>query len=167
LEIEGLPDLKVEQAFEFADASAERSANGCTVKLNKEPIIEYIKSNISLIQNLIDNNYEDKRTLLRRMKAMEDWLKNPTLLEADKDSEYASIIEINLDDVKVTENVKKVIRDEFQTCLKLLDFNKFAYEIYRRWYVDGRLYYHVIIDSENSRDGIKEVRYVTHVKFVK
>ena len=70
------------------------------------------------------------------------------------------IIEINLDDVKVTENVKKVIRDEFQTCLKLLDFNKFAYEIYRRWYVDGRLYYHVIIDSENSRDGIKEVRYV-------
>ena len=70
------------------------------------------------------------------------------------------IIEINLDDVKVTENVKKVIRDEFQTCLKLLDFNKFAYEIYRRWYVDGRLYYHVIIDSANSRDGIKEIRYV-------
>jgi hypothetical protein len=70
------------------------------------------------------------------------------------------IIEINLDDVKVTENVKKVIRDEFQTCLKLLDFNKFAYEIYRRWYIDGRLYYHVIIDDKNSRDGIKEVRYV-------
>ena len=70
------------------------------------------------------------------------------------------IVEINLDDVKVTDNVKKVIRDEFQNCLKLLDFNKFAYEIYRRWYVDGRLYYHVIIDSENSRDGIKEIRYV-------
>ena len=100
LEIEGLPDLKIEQAFEFADASAERSANGCTVKLNKEPIIEYIKSNIALIKNLVDNNYEDKRTLLRRMKAMEDWLKNPTLLEADKDAEYASIIEINLDEIK-------------------------------------------------------------------
>jgi aconitate hydratase 2/2-methylisocitrate dehydratase len=83
LEIEGLPDLKIEQAFEFADASAERSANGCTVKLNKEPI-----------------NYEDKRTLLRRMKAMEDWLKNPALLEADHDAEYASIIEINLDEIK-------------------------------------------------------------------
>ncbi|MFM1824688.1 MAG: bifunctional aconitate hydratase 2 and 2-methylisocitrate dehydratase, partial [Pseudomonadota bacterium] len=90
LEIEGLPDLKIEQAFEFADASAERSANGCTVKLNKEPIIEYIKSNIALIKNLVDNNYEDKRTLLRRMKAMEDWLKNPALLEADHDAEYAS-----------------------------------------------------------------------------
>ena len=100
LEIEGLPDLKIEQAFEFADASAERSANGCTVKLNKEPIIEYIKSNIALIKNLVDNNYEDKRTLLRRMKAMEDWLKNPTLLEADKDAEYASIIEIDLDQIK-------------------------------------------------------------------
>jgi aconitate hydratase 2/2-methylisocitrate dehydratase len=100
LEIEGLPDLKIEQAFEFADASAERSANGCTVKLNKEPVIEYIKSNIALIKNLIDNNYEDKRTLLRRMKAMEDWLKNPTLLEADKDAEYASIIEIDLDEIK-------------------------------------------------------------------
>lgn len=70
------------------------------------------------------------------------------------------IVEINLDDVKVADNIKKVIRDEFQTCLKLLDFNKFAYEIYRRWYIDGRLYYHVIIDEKNSRDGIKEIRYV-------
>jgi hypothetical protein len=71
-----------------------------------------------------------------------------------------NIIEVNLDDVKVADNIKKVIRDEFQTCLKLLDFNKFAYEIYRRWYIDGRLYYHVIIDDKNSRDGIKELRYV-------
>lgn len=70
------------------------------------------------------------------------------------------IVEINLDDVKVADNIKKVIREEFQTCLKLLDFNKFAYEIYRRWYIDGRLYYHVIIDDQNSRDGIKEIRYV-------
>jgi hypothetical protein len=71
-----------------------------------------------------------------------------------------NIIDVNLDDVKVAENIKKVMRDEFQTCLKLLDFNKFAYEIFRRWYIDGRLYYHVIIDEENSRDGIKELRYV-------
>ncbi len=100
LEIEGLPDLKVEQAFEFADASAERSANGCTVKLNKEPIIEYIKSNIVLIQNLIENGYEDKRTLFRRMKGMEAWLENPILLEADNDAEYASVIEIDLNEIK-------------------------------------------------------------------
>lgn len=100
LEIEGLPDLKVEQAFEFADASAERSANGCTVKLNKEPIIEYIKSNIVLIQNLIEQGYEDKRTLYRRMKSMEAWLENPVLLEADHDAEYASVIEIDLNEIK-------------------------------------------------------------------
>ena len=100
LEIEGLPDLKVEQAFEFADASAERSANGCTVKLNKEPIIEYIKSNIVLIQNLIEQGYEDKRTLYRRMKAMESWLENPKLLEADHDAEYVSVIEIDLNEIK-------------------------------------------------------------------
>ncbi|NCX37688.1 MAG: bifunctional aconitate hydratase 2/2-methylisocitrate dehydratase [Actinobacteria bacterium] len=100
LEIEGLPDLKVEQAFEFADASAERSANGCTVKLNKEPIIEYIKSNIALIQNLIEQGYEDKRTLFRRMKGMEAWLENPILLEADKNAEYASVIEIDLNEIK-------------------------------------------------------------------
>ena len=77
-----MPDLKIEQAFEFADASAERSANGCTVKLNKEPIIEYIKSNIALIKNLVDNNYEDKRTLLRRMKAMEDWFKKSSIIRS-------------------------------------------------------------------------------------
>ena len=100
LEIEGLPNLKVEQAFEFADASAERSANGCTVKLNKEPIIEYIKSNIVLIQNLIEQGYEDKRTLYRRMKAMESWLENPKLLEADHDAEYVSVIEIDLNEIK-------------------------------------------------------------------
>ncbi len=100
LEIEGLPDLKVEQAFELSDASAERSAAGCTVKLNEAPIIEYMKSNIVLMKNMIADGYKDPRTLERRIKAMEAWLANPQLLEADKDAEYAAVIEINMDDIK-------------------------------------------------------------------
>ena len=100
LEIEGLPDLKVEQAFELSDASAERSAAGCTIKLNKEPIIEYMTSNIVLMKNMIANGYEDKRTLQRRIEAMEAWLAKPELLEADKDAEYAAVIEIDLADIK-------------------------------------------------------------------
>ena len=100
LEIEGLPDLKVEQAFELSDASAERSAAGCTVKLNQEPIIEYMKSNIVLMKNMIADGYQDPRTLERRIKAMEAWLAKPQLLEADKNAEYAAVIEINMDDIK-------------------------------------------------------------------
>lgn len=100
LEIEGLPDLKIEQAFEFTDASAERSANGCTVRLNKEPIIEYLQSNITLLKWMIANGYQDPRTLQRRIKAMEDWIANPELLEADADAEYAEIIEIDLNEIK-------------------------------------------------------------------
>ncbi|MDO5686788.1 MAG: bifunctional aconitate hydratase 2/2-methylisocitrate dehydratase [Neisseria sp.] len=100
LEIEGLPELKVEQAFELTDASAERSAAGCTVKLNKEPIIEYLQSNIVLMKNMIADGYQDARTLQRRIENMEKWLANPQLLEADKDAEYASIIDINMDDIK-------------------------------------------------------------------
>ena len=100
LEIEGLPDLKVEQAFEFADASAERSANGCSVRLNKEPIIEYLESNIVLMKNLIEQGYEDKRTLQRRIQSMQEWLKNPELLQPDDDAKYASIIEIDLNEIK-------------------------------------------------------------------
>ena len=100
LEIEGLPDLKVEQAFELTDASAERSAAGCTVKLNKEPIIEYMTSNIVLMKNMIADGYQDARTLSRRIKAMEDWLANPQLLEADADAEYAAIIDIDLAEIK-------------------------------------------------------------------
>lgn len=100
LEIEGLPDLKVEQAFEFADASAERSANGCTVKLNKEPVIEFLTSNIVLLQNMIDNGYEDARTLQRRIASMQAWLAKPELLEADADAEYAHVIEIDLNEIK-------------------------------------------------------------------
>ncbi|HWK70719.1 bifunctional aconitate hydratase 2/2-methylisocitrate dehydratase [Pollutimonas sp. M17] len=99
LEIEGLPDLKVEQAFELSDASAERSAAGCSVRLNKEPIIEYINSNITLLKWMIANGYEDERTLGRRIKAMEAWLANPQLLEPDADAEYAAVIEIDLADI--------------------------------------------------------------------
>jgi aconitate hydratase 2/2-methylisocitrate dehydratase len=100
LEIEGLPDLKVEQAFELSDASAERSAAGCTVHLNKEPIIEYMTSNIVLMKNMIADGYQDKRTLERRIKAMEAWIANPELLKADADAEYAELIEIDLADIK-------------------------------------------------------------------
>ena len=100
LEIEGLPDLKVEQAFELSDASAERSAAGCTIKLNPEPIKEYLTSNIVLMKNMIADGYEDERTLDRRIKAVEAWLANPQLLEADKDAEYAAVIEIDLNELK-------------------------------------------------------------------
>ncbi len=100
LEIEGLPDLKVEQAFELSDASAERSANGCVVRLNKAPVIEYLTSNITLLKWMIANGYEDKRTLQRRIDAMEEWLKDPQLLEPDADAEYAEIIEIDLNEIK-------------------------------------------------------------------
>jgi len=100
LEIEGLPDLKVEQAFELSDASAERSANGCTVHLGKESIIEYLNSNITLLKWMISNGYEDKRTLERRIVAMQEWLKNPELLSPDSDAEYAEVIEIDLNEIK-------------------------------------------------------------------
>ncbi len=100
LEIEGLPKLKVEQAFELSDASAERSAAGCTIKLDKEPVIEYLNSNIVLMKNMIAKGYVDKRSLERRIKAVEAWLGNPQLLEADKDAEYAEVIEIDLADIK-------------------------------------------------------------------
>ncbi|GAB4211204.1 MAG: bifunctional aconitate hydratase 2/2-methylisocitrate dehydratase [Rhodoferax sp.] len=100
LEIEGLPNLKVEQAFELSDASAERSAAGCTVKLNPEPIKEYLTSNIVLMKNMIANGYQDARTLQRRIEKVEAWLANPQLLEADRDAEYAAVIEIDLADIK-------------------------------------------------------------------
>jgi aconitate hydratase 2/2-methylisocitrate dehydratase len=99
LEIEGLPDLKVEQAFELSDASAERSAGGCTVHLNKEPIIEYINSNITMLKWMIATGYSDVRTIKRRIAAMEAWLANPQLLKADPDAEYAAVIEIDLADI--------------------------------------------------------------------
>jgi aconitate hydratase 2/2-methylisocitrate dehydratase len=100
LEIEGLPDLKVEQAFELSDASAERSAAGCTIKLNKAPIIEYLNSNVVLMKNMIADGYADAKTLKRRIEKVEAWLANPQLLEADADAEYAAVIEIDLNELK-------------------------------------------------------------------
>ncbi len=99
LEIEGLPDLKVEQAFELSDASAERSAAGCTVHLNKEPIQEYVTSNITMMKWMIANGYSDARTLARRIAAQEAWLKDPQLLKGDADADYAAVIEIDLADI--------------------------------------------------------------------
>ncbi|MGD8108125.1 bifunctional aconitate hydratase 2/2-methylisocitrate dehydratase [Pantoea sp. FN0302] len=100
LEIEGLPDLKVEQAFELSDASAERSAAGCTIKLDKEPIIEYLNSNIVLLKWMIAEGYGDRRTLERRIQGMEKWLADPQLMEADADAEYAAVIEIDLAEIQ-------------------------------------------------------------------
>ncbi|MGZ4969490.1 MAG: bifunctional aconitate hydratase 2/2-methylisocitrate dehydratase [Methylobacter sp.] len=100
LEIEGLPDLKVEQAFELSDASAERSAGGCTVRLNEAPIREYLNSNITLLKWMIAEGYGDVRTIERRIKAMEQWLANPVLLEPDADAEYFEVIEIDMNEIK-------------------------------------------------------------------
>lgn len=100
LEIEGLPDLKCEQAFELSDASAERSAAGCTIKLDKEPIIEYLNSNVVMLKWMISEGYGDRRTLERRIARMEEWLADPVLMEADPKAEYAAVIDINLDEIK-------------------------------------------------------------------
>ncbi|MFN6540010.1 MAG: bifunctional aconitate hydratase 2/2-methylisocitrate dehydratase [Nostoc sp. EkiNYC01] len=100
LEIEGLPDLKVEQAFELADATAERSCAGSTIKLSVETISEYLRSNVALLKNLIARGYHDARTILRRIAKMEEWLANPVLLAADADAEYAEVIEIDLNEIK-------------------------------------------------------------------
>jgi len=100
LEVEGLPNLKVEQAFEISDASAERSAAGCTIKLDKAPIIEYMTSNITMLRWMIEQGYGDVRTLERRARKMEEWIANPVLMEADADAEYAAVIDIDLADIK-------------------------------------------------------------------
>jgi len=100
LEIEGLPNLTCEQAFELSDASAERSAAGCTIKLNKEPIQEYLTSNITLLKWMIAEGYGDARTIARRIAKMEAWLQNPTLLKADKDAQYAAELHIDMNKIK-------------------------------------------------------------------
>lgn len=100
LEIEGLEHLKAEQAFELSDASAERSANGCVVKLGEESIVEYLQSNIALINWMVENGYQDAKTLLRRRDEMQAWIDNPSLLEADADADYAAVIEIDLNTIK-------------------------------------------------------------------
>ena len=99
LELEGLPDLKVEQAFELTDASAERSCAGCTIKLSIETVSEYLRSNVTLLKNMVARGYTDARTIMRRVAKMEEWLANPTLMEADADAEYAEIIDIDLNEI--------------------------------------------------------------------
>ncbi|MDC0920521.1 aconitase family protein, partial [Candidatus Thioglobus sp.] len=100
LEIEGLPNLKVEQAFELSDSAAERSAAGCSIHLDKEPIIEYLTSNVVMLKWMIAQGYGDKRTIARRIQAMEKWMANPELMKADNDADYAEVIEINMSDIK-------------------------------------------------------------------
>lgn len=100
MEIEGLPDLKVEQAFELTDATAERSCAGCTIKLSTETVAEYLRSNVALLKNMVARGYQDARTIMRRVAKMEEWLANPSLMEADADAEYAAIIEIDLNEIK-------------------------------------------------------------------
>ena len=99
LEIEGLPNLTVEQAFELSDATAERSAGGCTIDLSEESVAEYLRSNIVMLRWMIANGYGDARTIERRARAMEEWLENPVLLRADKDAEYAAVIEIDMNTI--------------------------------------------------------------------
>jgi aconitate hydratase 2/2-methylisocitrate dehydratase len=99
VEIQGLPNLTVEQAFELSDASAERSAGGCTIELSEESVAEYLRSNIVMLRWMIDKGYEDARTLERRARAMEEWLENPSLMRADADAEYAEVIEINMSEI--------------------------------------------------------------------
>ncbi len=100
IEMEGLPNLQLEQAFELTDASAERSAAGCTIALSIETVAEYLRSNVALLKNMVARGYGDARTILRRVRQMEHWLANPHLLQADPDAEYADIIEVNLDEIK-------------------------------------------------------------------
>ncbi|MBF2022438.1 MAG: bifunctional aconitate hydratase 2/2-methylisocitrate dehydratase [Hydrococcus sp. C42_A2020_068] len=100
MEMEGLPDLKVEQAFELTDATAERSCGGCTIKLSIETVSEYLRSNVALLKNMVARGYQDARTIMRRVEKMEQWLANPILMEADADAEYVDVIEVNLGEIK-------------------------------------------------------------------
>jgi aconitate hydratase 2/2-methylisocitrate dehydratase len=100
LEIEGLEELTVEQAFELSDASAERSAAGCTITLSEDSVAEYLRSNIVMLKWMIAEGYGDVRTIERRIARMEEWLANPSLMRADADAEYAEVIEIDLAEIK-------------------------------------------------------------------
>ena len=100
MEMEGLPDLKLEQAFELTDATAERSCAGSTIKLSVETVSEYLRSNVALLKNMVARGYQDGRTIMRRVAKMEQWLANPILMEADPDAEYADVIEVNLSEIK-------------------------------------------------------------------
>ena len=100
MEMEGLPDLKIEQAFELTDATAERSCSGSTIKLSEETVAEYLRSNIALLKNMVARGYADRRTILRRVRKMEQWLANPSLMAADSKAEYIDEIVVDLDQIK-------------------------------------------------------------------
>jgi aconitate hydratase 2/2-methylisocitrate dehydratase len=100
MEMEGLPDLKVEQAFELTDATAERSCAGSTIKLGTETVAEYLRSNVALMRNMVARGYQDARTIMRRVAKMEQWLANPALMAADADAEYAEVVEVDLNEIK-------------------------------------------------------------------
>jgi aconitate hydratase 2/2-methylisocitrate dehydratase len=100
IEMEGLPDLQLEQAFELTDATAERSAAGCTIALSTDTVAEYLRSNVALLKNMVARGYGDARTILRRVRKMEEWLANPHLLQADADADYAETIEVDLDQIR-------------------------------------------------------------------
>jgi aconitate hydratase 2/2-methylisocitrate dehydratase len=100
LEIEGLENLTVEQAFELSDASAERSAGGCTITLSEESVTEYLESNIVMLKWMLSEGYGDERTISRRIEAMEEWIANPNLMRADSDADYAEVIEIDLNEIR-------------------------------------------------------------------
>ncbi|HHP7231367.1 MAG TPA: bifunctional aconitate hydratase 2/2-methylisocitrate dehydratase, partial [Xenococcaceae cyanobacterium] len=99
MEMEGLPDLKVEQAFELTDATAERSCSGSTIKLSESTVAEYLRSNVALLKNMVARGYGDARTIMRRVAKMEQWLANPELMSADTDAEYIDTIEVNLNEI--------------------------------------------------------------------
>ena len=148
LEIEGLPDLTVEQAFELSDASAERSAGGCTIKLDEAPIREYLESNITLLKWMIADGYGDPRTIARRIRAMEAWLAKPELMSADADAEYFEVIEIDLaeikepllacpndpDDIKPLSDVQNTVIDEvfIGSCMTNIGHYRAAGELLRQ-----------------------------------
>jgi aconitate hydratase 2/2-methylisocitrate dehydratase len=100
MEMEGLPDLQLEQAFELTDATAERSCAGCTIKLNSDTVADYLRSNVALLKNMAARGYQDARTILRRVAKMEEWLKTPTLMAADADAEYMDAVAVNLSEIK-------------------------------------------------------------------
>ena len=157
LEIEGLPDLAVEQAFELADASAERSAAACTVRLNKEPVAEFLRSNVELLKNLETRGYQDVMAIRNRIAAMEAWLAAPELLAPDADAEYKAVLEIDLatitepvlacpndpDDVKLLSEVAGTVIDEVfvGSCMTNIGhFRALARILDNRPQVSGRLW---------------------------
>ncbi|MEL7292226.1 MAG: bifunctional aconitate hydratase 2/2-methylisocitrate dehydratase [Pseudomonadota bacterium] len=175
LEIEGVEHLTVEQAFELSDASAERSAAGCTVKLSQESVEEYLNSNITMLKWMISEGYGDRRTIERRITAMQEWLANPELMEADADAEYAHVIEIDLaeinepilcapndpDDARLLSEVQDTQIDEvfIGSCMTNIGHFRAAGKLLEKWggSLDTRLW--VAPPTKMDRDQLTEEGY--------